>query len=155
MESNEIKLTVYRNLDPKQPQVFTGRKREAILKRLSRWMDDNNGDWCDRRGQRPCQVDGLTIFTEDDHWDEGLPITYSGTTLVCEENPDGCPEADWSIEWWSKSVRDGPLDVDEHGSWMQARDAFVRHADYWGEWEGPRTRKEFEYEFDQMIEPFG
>lgn len=55
----KLQITLYKNWDDKQPIQFRGILASTIETKIKRWMTDNNGEWSDRAGQKPCRVDGL------------------------------------------------------------------------------------------------
>lgn len=103
-----LKLALYKNLDTKQPISFTGRTETSILKKLRKWMDDNNGEWCPRRGQRPCQVDGLTFVDYLDEEEQYVSLVwdecYKNWEIVVGFEPgDDCCEA-YAYDAWTDAL---------------------------------------------------
>jgi len=99
-------LTLYKNLDENQPQVFEADACEKVVADLRDWLNANNGE-----DDKPCQIDGLTLDAID------YEASYN-ITLIWDE----CYE-DWQITWGN----DSPC---AFSNWKRARDAFADACSY-------------------------
>lgn len=116
-----LKLTLYKNLDTKQPITFTGRTETSILKKLRKWMDDNNGEFCPRRGQRPCQVDGLFFrMCDGDYVSMIYEEQFNEWAIVYTDGEE--------VEYDSDAVGEGECDIYE--DWKPALHRFMELVTY-------------------------
>lgn len=111
-----VKVKLYKNLDPKQLQEFTGRSMESTLAKVEQWMTANNGEWTKRNGRNPCQVDGL--FFNDYTAASKIALVWDETyhEWVIDFNTDD-PDDNMTFEKWENALEEFLQLLTQYGYW--------------------------------------
>ena len=101
-------LTLYKNLDPKQPIPFSGKSGTYIGYNLRSWLNLH----------REGEADGICVFLEDDRKSVDTPVI----SLTFDESDT----PGWNVQ--------NRHDVDDGMAWEEARNMFISLAMAYGEW---------------------